>query len=227
VRVYRLFSVFISLIGTVSAPLCAMDCDGDPRFNPASIIHVVTTPIRPRYFHNYSTAQIEQMRHLKFHNRLLHNPGLTLAEHEFKMDYQVAGLEHPRRDGYCVWVDSVDVNFSYAQMDVYISSDYPDGSCPYRVILNHENQHVAIDERVLAKYRTLFEAVLRRNRTIPTRAHPLSVVSVKNGKSIIEERLNRIVHPILEAYKKEVIRENGKIDTPASYRRSQSLCNNW
>lgn len=207
--------------------LYAMDCDGDRHFNPQSIIHVVSNPIQVRYFHDYSTAQIEQMRNMKFHNRLLHNPGVTLAEHEFKMDYQIGGLEHPRRDGFCVWVDSVNISFSYAQMDVYISNQYPEGSCPYRVILNHENQHVAIDQRVLARYRTVIERALRKSRYIPTKARPMSVVSINNGKAIIDARLNRIVNPILEAYKKEIIRENGRIDTPANYRRTQALCNNW
>jgi hypothetical protein len=55
----------------------------------------------------------------------------------------------------------------------------------------------------------------------------MSVVSINNGKAVIAARLNRIVDPILEAYKKEIVRENGKIDTPANYRRTQALCNNW
>lgn len=88
-------------------PLCAMDCGGDRNFNPKSVFHVVTHPVQVIYFHDHTTAQIEQMRNIKFHNKLEHNPGVTLAEHEFKMDYQIGGLEHPNRDGFCVWVDSV------------------------------------------------------------------------------------------------------------------------
>jgi hypothetical protein len=218
---------FLLMVAVFTAPLYAMDCDGDRHFNPQSVIHVVTNPIQVRYFHDHSTAQIEEMRNMKFHNRRLHNPGVTLAEHEFKMDYQVGGLQHPNQDGFCVWVDSINVSFSYAQMDVYISSQYPEGTCPYQVILNHENQHVAIDQRVLAKYRAVVERALRKSRVIPTKAHPMSVVSMNNGKAIIDARLNRIVNPILAAYKKEITRENGKIDTPVNYRRTQALCNNW
>jgi hypothetical protein len=219
--------VFILMVVMIIAPLYAMDCDGDRHFNSQSIIHVVTNPIQVRYFHDHSTEQIEEMRNIKFHNRLVHSPGVTLAEHEFKMDYQIGGLEHPNQDGFCVWVDSINVSFSYAQMDVYISSQYPEGTCPYQVILNHENQHVAIDQRVLARYRAIVERVLKRSRSIPTKTHPMSVVSMNNGKAIIDARLNNLVNPILEAYKKEITRENGKIDTPANYRRTQALCNNW
>jgi hypothetical protein len=211
----------------LAAPLYAMDCSGDRHFDPRSVYHVITTPVQVRYFHDKTTAEIEQMRNLKFHNKLEHNPGVTLAEHALKMDYQIGGLEHPNRDGFCVWVESVQVDFCYDKLDVYISSQYPEGSCPYRVILSHENQHVAIDQRVLAKYRTLIEKALKRSRSIPTKAHPLSVVSMDNGKAIINKRLDDIVNRLTAAYQKETIRQNGKLDTPTNYKRTQALCNNW
>jgi hypothetical protein len=222
-----IFALGLYALWALGCPLGAVDCPGDRHFNPASVFHVVTHPVQVVYFHDHSTAQIEQMRNIKFHNKLEHNPGVTLAEHEFKMDYQIGGLEHAHGDGYCVWVDSVDVSFSYAMMNVYVSSQYPEGSCPYRVVLNHENQHVAIDQRVLAKYRTLMERALKRSKSIPTKRHPLSVVSMNNGKAVIADRLNRIVNPILAAYQREIVRENGKIDTPRNYRKTQALCNNW
>jgi len=224
---YILVAALVYFFVSAMAPLYAIDCDGDQHFDPRSVIHVVTDPVQVLYFHNCTTAQIEQMRHLKFHNKLLHSPGVTLAEHEFKMDYQIGGLEHPNRDGFCVWVDSLNISFSYSQMNVYVSSQYPEGSCPYQVILNHENQHVAIDQRVLAKYRARIERALWKSRSIPTKARPLTVISMNNGKAIIESRLNRIVDPILAGYKKEITRENGKIDTPANYRRTQALCRDW
>jgi len=205
----------------------AIDCDGDRHFNPRSIFHVTTTPVRVRYFHNYSTAQIEGMRNMKFANKLEHNPGLTMAEHSLKMDYQVGGLEHPNHDGFCVWLESVNVDFSYVTLDVYVSSQYPEGTCPYQVILNHENHHVSIDQRVLAKYRARIDWVLKHNRSIPTRRHPMTVVSMENGKAILSAKLNAIVDAVTRDYQKEITRQNGKIDTPAAYKRTQSLCNNW
>lgn len=204
-----------------------MDCSGDPRFNPSSIIHVSTVPIQTRYFHNLSTAQIEQMRHLKLHNKSLHNPGVTVAEHELTINYELGGLEHARGDGFCVWAESVSIGFSYNQMDVYITSQYPAGSCPYTAILNHENQHVAINTRTLEKYRVLMTRALKSAKTIPTRAHPLNVLSEKNGGDIISARISRIVNPLLAKFKNEIQRENGKIDTMENYRRVQAQCRDW
>jgi acyl-CoA thioesterase FadM len=197
------------------------------RAKAQSVIHVVTTPIQTRYFHNFTTAQIEQMRNLEFHNKQLHNPGVTMAEHEIKIDYEIQGREHPKRDGFYVWTDTVKVNFSFTRMDVYISSQYPEGSCPYNVVVGHENQHVAINTRLLKKYKALIERALKADRGIPTKARPLNVLSMENGRKIIAARINHIVDPLMVRFKNEVTKENGKIDTAQNYRRTQARCKNW
>ncbi len=197
------------------------------RAKASSVIHVVTNPITPRYFHNLTTAQIEQMRHMQFHNNLMHNPGVTMAENEIKIDYKIGGKDHPRRDGFYVWTDTVNVNFSYARMDVYVSSQYPLGSCPYNVILAHENQHVSINTRLLTKYKALIERALKADRGIPTKAKPLSVLSMVNGRAIIAARINHIVDPLMARFKNEATKENGKIDTMKNYKKTQAKCKNW
>lgn len=193
----------------------------------AAIVHVVSNNLRPTYYHNMTTAQIEQMRNLQFHNKLMHNPGVTMAENELKIDYQIAGEEHSRRDGVYAWAESIDVQFSYSRMDVYVSSQYPETSCAYKVILDHENQHVAINRKALAKYKVLIERALKTSRAIPTKAHPLSAVSIQNARAIISARINAVVDPIVKRFKVEVTRENGKIDTMKNYRRTQAKCKDW
>jgi hypothetical protein len=197
------------------------------RLDLAAIVHITSNNLGPTYYHNMTTAQIEQMRHLQFHNKLLHNPGVTMAEQELKIDYQIAGEEHSRRDGVYAWAESIDVQFSYSRMDVYVSSQYPESSCAYKVILDHENQHVAINRKALAKYKVLIEKALKTSRSIPTKAHPLSAVSIQNARNIISSRINAVVNPIVKQFKKEVTRENGKIDTAQNYRRTQAKCKDW
>jgi hypothetical protein len=193
---------------------------------PTFFIQVTNTPIQPRYFHNYSTSQIESMRHTRFHNNMMHNPGITVAEHELKTDYQLGGIQ--RGGGqYHVWAESVHVDFSYNQMDVYVSSQYPEGSCPYQVILWHENQHVSINTRALAQYKNLIESALKRSRNIPTKAHPIMARSMNEGGKIIAARINQIVTPLYSKFKMVVLRENAKIDTIANYRRTQAKCKQW
>jgi hypothetical protein len=202
-------------------------CPGEKNFNRASVIRLESAPIQARYFRNLSTAQIEAMRHHDAAKTGMHNPGITVAEHELKTDCQVAGIQRNGRGAICVWAETVNVTFDYRQMDVYISNQYAEGTCPYRAILAHENQHVAINLRVLKKYKILMERALKMDRTIPTKGNPLSVRSVEDGKKIISQRIERIVNPLYARFKREITLENGKIDTMASYRRVNAKCKDW
>jgi len=202
-------------------------CPGDPKFDPHSVLHLASTPLQPRYFHNVSTAQIESMRHAQFHNKMMHNPGLTLAEQELKSDYQMGGMRRGRTGEYCIWVESLSLDFSYKRMDVYISSQYPEGSCQYNVILGHENQHVDINNRTLQIYYSMMRKALWNARSIPTKAKPLPVRSLSQGKAILTRRINGILNPLNERFKKAVRAENAKIDTIANYRATQAKCSSW
>ena len=202
-------------------------CPGDPHFDRSSVIHLQNTPLQPRYFHDHNTSQIEAMRHSRYHSGSMHNPGITLAEHELNTGYQIGGVSHGRGRSCCVWVDSLQVDFSYHKMDVYVSSQYAEGSCPYQVVLDHENQHVAINQRVFAKYLDWMRRALAADRSIPTKANPLSVASMAQGKSAVSARVNRLLNPIYAKFKREVMVENGKIDTIENYKRTQAKCKNW
>ncbi len=203
-------------------------CGGGPPVNRNAIFHVVNVPILHTYHHELTTDQIEHLQtSVKLTSRYMREPGLTAAEQSFQIESHTEGVEDPRTRRYCAWATSVEVDFSYTKMDVYISSQYPEGSCPYRMILAHENQHVAINQRVLKKYVALMKKAIRRDRSIPTRNRPIQVGSVKEGEDIIEARVNKIVQPLYEGYKKEVLRENKKIDTLRNYRRIQAKCKDW
>ncbi len=203
-------------------------CGGGPPVDRAAVFRVTNTPIDPFYHHNLTTAQIEGLQNsVKLTSRNLQEPGLTAAEQELTTSYQCGALETVPHRRYCVWADSVEVDFSYTKMDVYISSQYPEGSCAYRAILAHENQHVDINQRVLAKYLELMRRALRRDRTIPTKDRPLVTASFKEGQDIISQRVQRVLRPLYRHYQKEVLWDNRMIDTMRNYRRIQDQCTDW
>ncbi len=191
------------------------------------VIHIISAATPLQILHDHSTEQITAMRHSRFPGAHMHSPGITVAESEMKADCQ---LSFSHRDGtlvYKVWATSVTLLFDYSRMDVFISSQYGEGSCPYQQILIHEKQHVAIDERELEKYKKLMAAALRHSRLIPSRSHPLAARSVEEGRALVSRRILGIVHPYFAAYGRAVKAENAKIDTLANYRRVQARCNDW
>jgi len=205
----------------------AIDCKADPSVTLASVIHLTGKLVPVQYFHDHSTAQIEAMRHSWFHTKMMHNPGLTKGLHSLTTGFRIRGLQQGRRGPVCVWADSVNVDFSFVKMDVYITSQYSEGSCPYKVILDHENQHVAINTRTYEKYKALMLQALMSAQDIPTQADPLVVQTLQTGKAIIGQRINRIVMPLYEAFKTEITAENAKIDTLENYKRTQEKCDKW
>lgn len=201
-------------------------CPGDPHFNRRSVIHFSGGPHRPVYFHNLSTAQIEAMRHTLPHPGMMHNPGLTMGEHQFTSKCQIGGNKRSDQPDLCVWADSVQVWFACTKMNVYLSSNYRKGTCPYNVILDHENQHVAINTRVFNKYSALLRRALFA-ADIPTKANPLSVRSLEEGRLVISGRIGSILKTNNESFQQELIIENAKIDTMENYRRTQARCKGW
>ena len=221
------FLVLVALLTCRWEPAFAR-CGGGPPVNRNAIFHVVNVPIQPTYYHNLNTAQIEGLAtSVKFTSRNMQEPGLTSAEQSLETNYQCGALENTRTHRVCVWADSVNIEFSYTKMDVYVSNQYPEGSCPFQVILAHENQHVSINQRVLNKYVALMKQAIRRDRTIPSKDRPLAAASFKEGQDIIAARISKIIQPLYQRYKREVLSENRKIDTMKNYRRIQAKCKDW
>ena len=66
-----------------------------------------------------------------------------------------SGLGSPRRDGRVpFFFNSVNVCFRLTDFDVKVSSDYPVGSCPYKVTLQHElDAHIRAPIMIMNGYR--------------------------------------------------------------------------
>ena len=218
---------FLGVLGAFGGGKAWAGCPRDPHFNRASVIHVTSQPLQPTYYHDRSTSQIESLWHAKFKSPRSREPGLTMAESEIKTNYDFRIEQRGRQADYCFWVESLDLEFSYIRMDVFISSQYPEGSCEYNAVLNHENQHVAINLRVFEKYKKIMLRALRRNLRIPTRANPISVASPEEEKRLITRKIDNIANPVFYRFKRELVAANAKIDTAKSYRRIQAQCSNW
>jgi hypothetical protein len=191
----------------------------------ASLFQLGGHSLRPTYHHELSTAQIEGMSQIKAPSRNSQEPGLTLFEYEVSSQYEMA--ERSRANGPLkIWAKSIHINFFTTRMDVYVTSQYPVGSCQYQAVLDHENTHVAINQRIFQKYHKLLAGELRRI-TVPTQAHPMIVTNEAEGEAFLDSKIKPLLARFQERFAGEVRRENAKIDTPASYARVQSKCKNW
>ena len=192
-----------------------------------SIVRFTSSVPPANYLHDHSTAQIGALRHQRFHSRAQHTPGLTIAEQELKSNFEMETSHRPGSGFYLAWAKAINVDFSYTRMDVYISSQYGEGSCPYRVIRDHENQHVAINTQTLQNDAEKMRQALLTCPDFPTRDHPWKVKSQSQARAALKKKVLGLIDPAYRKYAEEVVRANARIDTPENYRKTQSLCQDW
>ncbi|OHC81467.1 MAG: hypothetical protein A3G73_09445 [Rhodospirillales bacterium RIFCSPLOWO2_12_FULL_67_15] len=153
--------------------------------------------------------------------------GLTLATFVLAVDVRVVATPvNPARAGaappeYCARLIAADVKFGASRLDAYVARDYRRGTCPHRVVRDHEERHVAI-------YRAAVERLAPRIETrLQAAARELPLVRAANAKAGAE-RLRKILHDdlskIFDAMGREMEAENRALDTPEAYANERKLC---
>lgn len=148
--------------------------------------------------------------------------GLTLINLKTAM----TGKPYLRQEGkaYCVGVDEIIFEMGYDEIKVFIDKKYPVNSCPYRVVMDHENYHAAVAQEGLSFFKKDIEAALKK---ATQSIRPEVVYSTTRGEQIMKKHINdvlRKMQPTLRYIDKKLAEKNSAIDTPASYRQSTSLC---
>ena len=153
-------------------------------------------------------------------------PGLTIAQYGLQREIGFSASGVPR-GRVCLWVDELEVQFAYLKVDIFVSKDYPDGTCEKMYIGRHEQDHVDVHRRLHERYAGLMTEALIGAPGLPTRGNPAYFENEDAGKKIIEDAIDKITAPIYKAFEEELAVEQARLDTPESYRALQGLCPNW
>lgn len=185
-----------------------------------------TQLIEPTYITNLSIQDVRQLytvrgqRISRAHENAI---GLTYAEISLGLSASTRSLPRPG-GGYCVYLDEVQAKFGLDRLSVYVGREYPQGSCEYRTILDHENEHVVINREIVREYGPRLRQSLARELE---RFDPLFAPSVNMGARRAVADLQQRVQPLMDALKLEQRRRNGAIDTDHNYGALQDLCLDW
>lgn len=153
-----------------------------------------------------------------------HHAGLTQTGTHFSVKPTMRFFRLP--DGrMCAQLTQVEATWRVTQLLVDVATEYRPGTCPYREVWEHENQHVAISQRYFAEAE---RALRTRLAQLAEQIRPQIVSG--NPDATAREVVNRLmagVQPVLEHYGKETQRANAIIDTPDNYRRVSARCADW
>jgi hypothetical protein len=153
--------------------------------------------------------------------------GLTVADFGMDSLYEFRVRKKWFGGGYLAWVEDLRIDFSYRDVKVYVTREFPKGSCEYEATLWHEGEHVRVHREVHAKHQPLLEAAVASSKVIPLRSAPVTAASREEGKRIIGERISSVLDPVFQRFNEELTAEQAKLDTRESYEDLRRRCPGW
>ncbi len=152
-----------------------------------------------------------------------HPIGLTLTELKFRMKISINTL--PRKgSGHCATVNEVEADLGYGDITVYVDKRYRKGSCQYRSVIEHENEHVAIFRSTLDLYAPRVEDRLTR---AAEKLKPASANTPNQAAERLQKALQRQMESLFKEMNRVLDSKNNGIDTAANYKREQARCSKW
>lgn len=214
------FVVLLLQSGAALARVCA------PPRTPTKVV-VDLKPGEVRYNNDKDTAdfrfleraRVGSLPDMSYRPMGLAVPGIYEPFITMKFAYQRAPVA-----GSCVSLAEVIVTPGYDQIDIYISSDYPEGSCEYNSILGHEHKHLRVFQETLTDYEAEFQAAIARalqNKTV------MFARNKSAAHDAFKWELQWQLYPVRNKMYADMERRNDVVDAPENLRREQAVCDNW
>lgn len=209
------------LLACWTVPAAAAQCSGQG--SEAPVVRLKVETLAPIYRNSLTRKQIGALDgHGTFGDRT--HAGLTQSRTAFSVrpNVRFVPLETGR---YCALLVEVDASWRLTQLLVDIASEYPPGTCPYREVRSHEDQHVAIALRQFAAA----ERALRARLADLAQREVGAVVtgSPDRAAQAVAARLLAGAQETLTQYQRDAQRANAAIDTPENYRAVSARCADW
>jgi hypothetical protein len=184
-------------------------------------IHVDVDIGVPNIYNNRSKAQLGSSNS---HGRRRQVLGTMQGEVDLRwfINYKVEDFKGRK----CFWVASANVSLSYHQLDVNIAREYEAGSCQYEAILDHEQEHVQVAQKVLSPYEQQIRAALT-TLSIPTRDLPSVADSPEQARAEVQAVFRRVLAPVHTQMNRLVRSRQADVDTLENYSRTWRQCRRW
>lgn len=158
----------------------------------------------------------------------LRSPGQVtrgLTSTKFRSGYSVAFEQVKVRDGVCLYPVAIEAKIGYDPMTVYVEKKYDRDSCQFRVIMQHEQQHVRVNQETLKAFVPRVRAALIQAAT--GSAFPIYAAEPRIAKSMGMGEIGAAFDREVTELSRQREQLNAQLDSPASYRASQAICNRW
>lgn len=202
-------------------------CAENPEYDRAAPTFVVSSPPATVIRHDVSLEGIARLPGTEALGPGGKLQGLTIVHHQLSYKTGIA-LTHPLFGGpRCAWIDKLTVDLTPDKIEIYVPSEYPEGSCEYDQILLHERQHEDTHRDALRTAADEMRRALAADADLPARGRPIAVGDRPEAENRIEELVDEAAKPVYARFKEELKKRQAVIDLPENYRWTQQRCQNW
>ncbi|WP_051340222.1 hypothetical protein [Azospirillum halopraeferens] len=204
-----------------AAPAVAQ-ADGCPAFErPQVSVSLTNAPLRRDF-----TRTIQQLARIPGRAPGPAGSGsghiLGLAHAVFQQTYDIAVSYGQLGDGaYCGALASVSVTFGTQERVVYVARELPRGSCIHREVLDHEMQHVAVDDALMEEYLAI---IRRRVAAVAAQTGTVRSRSRQQVMTTLRRPIDAEMRTILDEFTRERDRRQAGVDTVDEYERVSRSC---
>jgi hypothetical protein len=208
-------------------PACPHDLALDRTASTSVVVSSIATVVR----HDLDQAALSRLPGLESVGPGGKLQGLTMIHHQLNYKTGIALTRPPLLGGgpRCAWIDdlTVDLTPELGKIEVFVPSDYPEESCEYQQILQHELQHDETHRDALAQAADDMRRALAKADYLPARGTPLAVADRPEAERRIEAMVDKITKPVFDDFEKTLKDRQAVIDLPENYRWVARRCSNW
>ncbi|WP_306397338.1 hypothetical protein [Telluria beijingensis] len=145
---------------------------------------------------------------------------LGLTHTEARVSIKVGGrMLIDQASGYECVAPRIDVNLYYAPIVIYVSREFPPGSCSYQEVLAHELRHLRTYQDFLPRA----ETIVRTRLAARFAGKPL-YAPIGQARSLLQREVDRSWMPYIKREMEKVEVLQAAIDTPQEYARLGKVC---
>ncbi len=147
---------------------------------------------------------------------------LGLTTYTPLINFKAKLVEMPTTSGLpCIMVEDIFASLGYQDIKVYIATEFPQGTCGFDAIVEHEVKHLIVNKEVLEEY-------VEKIRTELEYQMPILGVAQQESIAYSEQVLRREINAIVSKFLNEMSQENARrqmeIDSEEEYERVSNAC---
>jgi len=184
-------------------------------------VHATSVPTEIR--HNLSLKEIGRLPGATGSG--LKTQGITTLKHSLQTHTRFSTATGTK--AVYAWFDDVILEVEISSDIINIPSEYPAGSCEYRIVLEHERGHGRVAREQAALLATKLERALTAAENLPTRFDPVIADSFEEAAERLKTAIAKIVDPVYDRYEKDEKEAQAKLDRPDPYDAVYRKCMGW